>query len=56
MTERVGEILPGKIGGVTCRCKKSPSEREPLLLLHLLQAATRLSIFTGSPPCLMLMT
>ena len=43
-------VFLSKTGGVICRDKKTPSEREPLELLQLRQAATRLSNATGSPP------
>jgi hypothetical protein len=39
----IGYILPEKTGGVAVRAKKTPSERDPLLLLHLVQHETRLS-------------
>jgi hypothetical protein len=41
---------------VAVRAKKTPSERDPLLLLHLVQHETRLSYAMGSPPDLMGMT
>ena len=39
----IGDILEEKTGGVALRAKKTPSERDPLLLLHLVQQLTRLS-------------
>jgi hypothetical protein len=39
----IGYILPEKTGGVAVRAKKTPSERDPLLLLHRVQQLTKLS-------------
>jgi hypothetical protein len=39
----IGDILEEKTGGVALRAKKLPSERDPFLLLQLVQHATRLS-------------
>ncbi len=39
----IGYILPEKTGGVNLCAKKLPCERDPLRLLHILQALTRLS-------------
>ena len=39
----IGDIKAEKTGGVAVRAKKTPSERDPLLLLHLVQHDTRLS-------------
>jgi hypothetical protein len=52
----IGYILPEKTGGVALRAKKEPSDRDPLLLLHLAQQLTRLSNAMGSPPWMMGMT
>jgi hypothetical protein len=41
---------------VALRAKKEPSDRDPLLLLHLAQQLTRLSNAIGSPPWMIGMT
>ena len=46
----IGDILEEKTGGVAVRAKKTPSERDPFLLLHDAQQLTRLSNAMGSPP------
>ena len=51
-----GRGTPEKTGGVAVRAKKTPSDRDPLLLLHLVQHDTRLSYAIGSPPALIGMT